>query len=220
MCHKGQRPPPTPDKLTAPGFLLPSPKVESVEITTPIPEGIPKVGASSLQQTTSAAISSHPPPPNIQEEVVEVADSKDEFEIFNLALSPEISNPDLGPLFSPIIDEMGIQRKPKSSLFDLIEFQLGRDAPGKAAQTKLPTPSQTRLPTPPLALPSQVAELKRKKESKGKEVMGAGQILPPHEDEVQRASKQAKTGQRGTRGLPRREVIPRLGIQPISLPQC
>jgi len=132
VCHKGQRPPPTPNKLTAPGFLLPGPKVKSVEITTPIPEGIPKVRASSLQQTTSAVISSHPP--NIQEEeVVEVADSEDEFEIFNRALSLEISNPDLSPPFSPIIDEMGIQRKPKSSLLDLIESQLGRDAPGKAA---------------------------------------------------------------------------------------
>ena len=29
--------------------------------------------------------------------------------------------------------------------------------------------------------------------------MGAGQILPFHEDEVQRASKQAKMGQRGTK---------------------
>ena len=129
--------------------------------------------------------------------MVEVADSKDEFEIFNRALSPEISNPDLGLPFSPIIDEMGIQRKPKSSLFDLIEFQLGRDAPGKAAQTK--------LPIPPSALPFQAVELKRKKESKGKEVMGAGQILPPHEDKVQRASKQAKMGQRGTeRGAEKR----------------
>ena len=89
------------------GFLLLGPKVESVEIITPILEGIPQVGASSLQQTTSAATSSHPR--NIQEEeVVEVANSEDKFEVFNLALSPKISNPDLGPPFSPIIDEMGI----------------------------------------------------------------------------------------------------------------
>ena len=65
--------------------------------------------------------------------MVEVADFKDEFEVFNRVLSSEVSNPDLGPPFSPIIDEMGIQRKPKSSLLDLIKSQPGRDALGKAA---------------------------------------------------------------------------------------
>ncbi|XP_065626829.1 uncharacterized protein LOC136066439 [Quercus suber] len=42
-----------------------------------------------------------------------------------------------------------------------------------------------------------MADVKRKREQKGKEVMGVGQTLPPREEEVQRASKQAKTGQRG-----------------------
>ena len=54
-------------------------------------------------------------------EVLEVANSEDKFEVFSQALSPEISHPDLGPPFSPIIDEMGIQCKPKSNLLDLIE---------------------------------------------------------------------------------------------------
>ena len=113
--------------------------------------------------------------------MLEVVDSEDEFEVFSQALSPEISHPNLGPPFSPIIDEMGIQRKPKSSLLDLIESQPGKDALGKAAHTK--------PPTPPTALPSQAADLKRKRELKGKEVMGAGQTLPPREDDVQKASK-------------------------------
>ena len=65
--------------------------------------------------------------------MVEVANSKDEFEVFNQILSPEVSNPNLGPPFSPLIDEMGIQHKPKSSLLDLIKSQPGRDALGKAA---------------------------------------------------------------------------------------
>jgi len=70
--------------VAAPGFLLPGLKVEIEEVTTPIPEGIPTIKASSLQQTTSAATPSYPP--NIQEEeVVEVADSEDEFEVFNQA---------------------------------------------------------------------------------------------------------------------------------------
>ena len=84
---------------------------------------------------------------------------------------------------------MGIQCKPKASLLDLIESQLGRDAPGKVTHTK--------PPIPPPTLPSQTADLKRKREQKGKEVMEAGQTLPPCEDEAQRASKQAKTRQRG-----------------------
>ena len=68
--------------IAAPDFLLPGPKVEIEETTTSIPEGIPTVGASSLQQTTSAATSSYPR--SIQEEgVVEVANSEDEFEVLN-----------------------------------------------------------------------------------------------------------------------------------------
>ena len=85
--------------------------------TEPIPEGIPRV-ALPPQQTNLAATSS--PPTNIEEEekVVELFDSKDEFEVFNQALSPETSIPDLddpsfnlGHPFTPILDEMGIQRK-------------------------------------------------------------------------------------------------------------
>ena len=53
--------------------------------------------------------------------MVEVLDSEDEFEVFNQALSPKTTIPDLRPPSSPTLDEMGIQRKPKSSLLDLIE---------------------------------------------------------------------------------------------------
>ena len=118
-----------------------------------------------------------------------MTDSEDEFEVFSQDLSPENSVTDLGPHFSPIIDEMGIQHKPKSSLLKLIEKQPGRDALGKIDHSK--------PPTPPLALPPpQPADLKRKREKKGKAVIETGQTLPPWEDEVQRATKQAKTGQR------------------------
>ena len=106
--------------VAAPGFLLPGPKPKGVQTTTPIFKGILKVETLSPQQTTGAATSSRPI--NIEEEeVVEVADSEDEFEVFNYALSSETLVPDLGPPFSPIIDKMGIQHKPKSSLLDLIE---------------------------------------------------------------------------------------------------
>ena len=47
--------------VAAPYFLLLGPKVEVEEVTTPIPKGIPTIGASSLQQTTSVTASSYPP---------------------------------------------------------------------------------------------------------------------------------------------------------------
>ena len=53
--------------------------------------------------------------------MVEVTDFEDEFEIFYKDLSLETSVTDLGPHISPITDEIGIQRKPKSSLLELIE---------------------------------------------------------------------------------------------------
>ena len=103
--------------------------------------------------------------------MVEVTDFEDKFEVFNKDLSLETSVTDLGPHISPITDEMGIQRKPKSSLLELIENQPGRDAPRRTVCSK--------SPTPPLALPpSQPVDLKRKREPKGKGVMEAGQTLP------------------------------------------
>ena len=93
--------------VATPSFLLPGPKPEGVQAITPIFEGIPKVEAPSTQQTTGAATSSRPINTE-EEEVVEVADSEDEFEVFNQALSPETLVLDLGPPFSPIIDKMGI----------------------------------------------------------------------------------------------------------------
>ena len=52
---------------------------------------------------------------------------------------------------------------------------MGRHAPGKATQTKLLTP-------PPDIL-------KRKRESKGKEVVEVAKIYPSKEEEAQRAAK-------------------------------
>ena len=101
-------------------ILFPGPTTEGTRSSTSIPEGIPKVGASSSQQFTGIATSSRTKDSK-EEEVVEVTDSEDEFEVFNKDLSLETSVTDLNPHFSPIIDEMGFQRKPKSSLLELIE---------------------------------------------------------------------------------------------------
>ena len=75
-----------------------------------------------------------------------VTDSKDEFAIFDQPLSPE---PQVGDSSHPplvqadnsqedtsILEEMGIQRKQKSTLQELLESQPER----KVAQTKLFTP--------------------------------------------------------------------------------
>ena len=169
-------------------ILFPGPTTEGTQSSTPILEGIPKVGASSSQQFTETTTLSRTR--NLkEEEVVEMTDSEDEFEVFNKDLSPETSVTDLDPHFSPIIDEMGIQRKPKSTLLALIENQPRRDASRKTVHSKSPTLPPT-LPSP------QLVDLKRKREPKQKEVMEAGQTLPPRRDKVQRASKQAKIVQR------------------------
>ena len=56
-----------------------------------------------------------------EEEAVEVSDSEEEFEVFNQALSTETSTFDLSHPFTPVLDKMGIQRKPRSTLLELIE---------------------------------------------------------------------------------------------------
>ena len=73
----------------------------------------------------------------------------------------------------------------------MLESQPGKDALGKAAQTK--------PPTPPPALPFQLepARLKRNREPKGKEVVDTGKTLPSQEDKAQRTAKQVKIGKRG-----------------------
>ena len=69
------------------------------------------------------------------EEVVDLLDSQDEFEVFNQPLSPKSTSVDLihqQEAEIVALDEMGIQRKSKRSLLDLIESQPGKDAPRKS----------------------------------------------------------------------------------------
>ena len=68
---------------------------------------------------------------------------------------------------------------------------VGEGCTGEIAQTKPPTPP------PALSFPPGPADLKRKRESKSKEVVDASKSHPPQEDEAQRVAKQAKVGQRG-----------------------
>ena len=98
-----------------------------------------------------------------EEEVVELGLSEDKFEVFNRAQSSKGPFGDLGDQncieadfsFSetPLEEDMGIQRKQKSSLLDLIESQPGRETQGRAAQSKPPSPSQSKLLPAPSKLP-------------------------------------------------------------------
>ena len=76
-----------------------------------------------------------------EEQVAELGQSEDEFGVFDqVDLSedpfgdlgdPSLTETDLLSIGTPSQAEMGFKRKPSTSLFDLIESQLGKDTPGK-----------------------------------------------------------------------------------------
>ena len=119
---------------------------------------------------------------------VSESDPEDLYEVFNQPPSPVTSTGVLGQLSPPqssrfekaafLLNEIGIQRKQKSTLLDLLKSQPSRDAPNKALQTRLPD----------------LVDQKRK-EDKGKKVMEGGKNQPPREIEHQRAAKQPRTMQ-------------------------
>ena len=195
------------------GFLLPE--------GASIPEGVPLVSPSSSRPV----VEERDEKAKKKEKVIKLGSSKDEFEVFNQAQSSESPFGDLSDLncteadflFSetPFEEDMGIQRKQKISLLDLIESQLGKETQGRAAQSKPPSPSQSKLPPTSSKLPSpplrptlsprtEPSDPKRKRESKGKEVIKIEKSHPIPEDEAQRAAKQQKVGHRG----PKRKVNP------------
>ena len=81
--------------VAASGFLLSGPILEGAVTIEHIPEGISMV-ASPLSKVTGIATSSRIANTE-EEEVVDVPDSEDKFEVFNRAWSPETSTFDLGP---------------------------------------------------------------------------------------------------------------------------
>ena len=148
------------------GFIVPEgiPIPKGTSFTQPLFVGIPSVGASSSQpilleeeEEKEKEEEEHP------EGALALSDSSDEFEVFNQPLSPESTSADVDYQQQVDVitsDEMGIQRKSQRSLLDLIESQLGKDAPGKSTQPKLPPPPpQSSLPSRP-----EPADPKRKRE--------------------------------------------------------
>ena len=121
------------------GFLLPE--------CASIPEGVPLVSSFS----SHPMVEEEDKKIEKEEKVVELGSSENEFEDFNRAQSYEGPFGDLSDLncteanfsFSetPLEEDMGIQRKQKSSLLDLIESQPRRETQGRAAQSKPPSPS-------------------------------------------------------------------------------
>ena len=88
-----------------------------------------------------------------KEEVVEVLDSEDDFEVFNQPQSLEASTGDFSHLplaqviqtqgDSSIPEAMRLQRKPKMSLLDLLESHVGGNVLEKAVQPKPTSLSST-----------------------------------------------------------------------------
>ena len=158
----------------------------------------PSIGASSSQPVLQEEGEEEEENPN---GIVTLSKSSDEFEVFNQPPSPKDTSADINPQQQVDIitsDKMGIQRKSKRSLMDLIESQPGRDAPGKSAQPKLPPPPpKSPLPPPQPSLPPRPnpTDPKKKREQKGKDVMDAERSCPAHENETQRAGKQQKISQ-------------------------
>ena len=120
--------------------------------------------------------------------MVEVSDSEDDFEVFNQPQSLEALTGDFGHLPSaevsqtqgdPIIPEaLGIQRKSRTSLIEIMESQSEGKAPEVAGQAKHPS-----LPTPHDHQPNP-ANKKRKREQKRKDVIEEGRGVPPKEIEL------------------------------------
>jgi len=76
-----------------------------------------------------------------------VSDSEDNFEVFNQPQSPEAFTGDFNHLPPaevsqtqgdlPILEAIGIHRKPRGGLFGIMESQSGSKAPKKTTPTKL-----------------------------------------------------------------------------------
>ena len=133
---------------------------------------------------------------------------------------PDLSEAELLSVGTSSRAEIGVKRKPPTSLFDLLEGQSGKGVQGRS-QSSVPTPppqpqhvqtrsspsrSQSQSPRPKLPAPPQYTlsprpeptDPKRKRSSKGKEPMDGGKSHSSREeDEAPRAQKQLKIGHQG-----------------------
>jgi len=81
---------------------------------------------------------------------------------------------------------------------ELIENQPGKSAPGRSTQSQIPPPPTKSPPPaphqlshqPPQLVRAKAADLKRRREQKGKDVVDTGKSHPTREEEAQQATKQ------------------------------
>ena len=105
---------------------------------SPIPEGIPLAGSSSSHQVAEAEGDL-----GLSEEGFGVFDQASPSEDPSGDLGdPDLSEADLLSAGTSSKAEMGFKRKPQENLFDLIEGQPGKDAPGKLPPNFPPPPPQ------------------------------------------------------------------------------
>ena len=135
-----------------PSFLNPSPR----------PQGVLKVEPILQCKAEDEATLSQPATREEKEEeekgkVVKMLNSEDEsdddFEVFNQPESPEVPVGDFSHLpsaqvsqtqgYPSILEAMGIQCKPRTSLLEVMKSQTGGKAPEKTTQAKLPPLSPT-----------------------------------------------------------------------------
>ena len=172
------------------GFVVPEgvPLPKDTSRTKPLFVAAISTGASSSQPVLKEKeVEEKEEEEEGEEEVVELSNSSEDFGIFE---QPIHSEEDL--------DEMGIQRKYQRSLMELIENQPQKNASGKSTQSQIPS-LPTRSPSPALHQPSyqppqlvraDAAELKRRREQKGKDVVDAGKSHLTCEEDAQRVAKQ------------------------------
>ena len=142
----------------------------------------------------------------------------DDYEVFNQS-TPSPNTP----------EDMGIQRKPKRNLQELLESQPGKGEAGRSTQPKLPPPppkSPIRAPQPPPPSRTEQPDPKRRREPKGKESIETRRTRPSSEEKAHRPTKQQRISHAPSRGPERGEVqlpepqawlpAPMLGGEPLT----
>ena len=161
------------------GFIVPEgiPLPQDTSRTQPLFVATPSIEASSSQPILEEEEEKEEEEEERSlEEVVDLSDSSDEFEVFNRTLPSE-----------DVSDEMGVQRKPQRSIMKLIENQPGKGAPGKSTQSQIPPPlpkSPPPAPHQPQPIKPEHDDPKRKREQRGKDAVETRRARSTWEDEA------------------------------------
>ena len=129
------------------GFLNPSPAPKGVQLVEIPSQYTAEEEATPFQLTIKD-----------EEQVVEVSDFEDDFEVFNQPQSPKVPAGDFSHLPPAqvshlqealiVLHAIVLQHKTRSSLLDLLESYAGGNVLETAIQTKSPTPPSAQVPHP------------------------------------------------------------------------